>query len=397
MHQGWNLSANGEMRHYGDLPMKTIKIRAEQKGLTLVEMMIALAIGLVITAVAIQLFLTSQSSLAVQKAMGDMQDSGNFGLEYIARDIRKANLGALSAVADGNMAQGGVILSQNNVTKYLATAAGGTLGEGFDVGYMTRGNETALTTAANSWTGISNMGGNVSSDQLTIQFKAIQTLYSDEEFNAMKNRDTGLSDAEKATVVGYDCSGEKITLQNIADRTYIIQRYFLRRDNDGSDTEPNDPLSLACAAGRYSLQSIEAARTAESSSADKKTFSPVIVTGKLLGQGEIVLRRVDHFHVLLGVSEGGYAAPGNMRYLTVKGYNDLMANTTAVKPQIRSVRLGFVVRAQNSSGKNIDLKDIEKFTVLDQEDLKLKTADTNYLRKVTTQTVAMRNALGEAE
>ena len=52
----------------------------KQKGFTLIELMIALALGLVITASAILLFFTGQKGYFLQRGMADVQDNANFGL-----------------------------------------------------------------------------------------------------------------------------------------------------------------------------------------------------------------------------------------------------------------------------------------------------------------------------
>ncbi|MEC8056441.1 MAG: prepilin-type N-terminal cleavage/methylation domain-containing protein, partial [Pseudomonadota bacterium] len=65
-----------------------------QKGFTLLELMVALALGLIISAAAIQLFLTSQRSITMQQALSNMQSDSVFGLEALIRDIRLANLNA---------------------------------------------------------------------------------------------------------------------------------------------------------------------------------------------------------------------------------------------------------------------------------------------------------------
>jgi len=54
----------------------------KQVGFTLVELMIALALGLVISAAAIMLFLTGSRSQALQQGQASLQDDANFGLSY---------------------------------------------------------------------------------------------------------------------------------------------------------------------------------------------------------------------------------------------------------------------------------------------------------------------------
>ena len=72
------------------LPKKNSPI-AKQQGFTLIELMIALVLGLLISAAALQLFTGSILSSRMQQANDELQNSGIFGLDYIVRDIRLAN------------------------------------------------------------------------------------------------------------------------------------------------------------------------------------------------------------------------------------------------------------------------------------------------------------------
>ncbi len=62
-----------------------------QQGFTLVELMVALALGLLISAAAVQLFLGGVLTSRMQEANAELQNSGVFGLDYVARDIRLSN------------------------------------------------------------------------------------------------------------------------------------------------------------------------------------------------------------------------------------------------------------------------------------------------------------------
>ncbi|MFZ0331211.1 MAG: prepilin-type N-terminal cleavage/methylation domain-containing protein, partial [Acinetobacter bohemicus] len=93
-------------------------------GFTLVELMIALALGLIIVAAAIMLFLTGQKSYVLQSGMSDLQDNANFGLNYIAKDIRLTNLNVVKADIDDETQYGGVVLTSSvNATQIPAVPA----------------------------------------------------------------------------------------------------------------------------------------------------------------------------------------------------------------------------------------------------------------------------------
>lgn len=63
-----------------------------QHGMTLVELMVALLLGLVVTGVAISVFLASRGSLKTNMAIGEVQDGSRIAFELLAGDARQAGL-----------------------------------------------------------------------------------------------------------------------------------------------------------------------------------------------------------------------------------------------------------------------------------------------------------------
>ena len=61
-----------------------------QSGVTLVELMVTVTIGIIVLAGLIQVFISNQSSYNLQTKMGDLQENGRFGLFFLQRDIRMA-------------------------------------------------------------------------------------------------------------------------------------------------------------------------------------------------------------------------------------------------------------------------------------------------------------------
>ncbi|OQX36716.1 MAG: hypothetical protein B0D91_08540 [Oceanospirillales bacterium LUC14_002_19_P2] len=61
-----------------------------QRGLSLVELMVAMAVGLVIMAGLLTLFLNHHTGYTLTAAMGRAQEAGDFGLSLMARYIRMA-------------------------------------------------------------------------------------------------------------------------------------------------------------------------------------------------------------------------------------------------------------------------------------------------------------------
>lgn len=171
-----------------------------QQGFTLVELMISLVLGLLISVAAVQIYLTNARTSTVQKSGSELQDASVFGIQFLENHIRLANLGnAVSNITD-TTASGGIVLSPSNIVNATSTTAPTTV--------------LTHSTGDTGWTGVSNT--NVGSDQLTIQF----------------TNTTG------STIS--DCEGA-----DIAANVTVIERYFLR-----NATIATNGLVLACDAGR---------------------------------------------------------------------------------------------------------------------------------------------------
>lgn len=171
-------------------------MKSNFKGFTLVELMVALALGLIIVAAAVQLLISGQSTLTYQKAMESVQDNANFGMNYITADIRQTNLD-VGGRKMGNSTLSGLIVKKENYPSGITTT------------------DLALSSTA---TGLTL--ADKKSDILVIQYKPAQ-------------------------INGFDCEGKKIT----STKSMIVQKYFIRKDENNK----NGDLVLACTAGRYEV------------------------------------------------------------------------------------------------------------------------------------------------
>lgn len=330
-----------------------------QAGITLIELMIALALGLVISAAAIMLLLTGQRSQVLQQGAAGLQDDANFGLNYIAKDIRLSNLNTFSADINDRTAGGGIVwTSKANGFKDTTVTPNkiySNLPEAIvvDNKYLSKGDD------------VSNVNTE-KSDQLVIQYVPQYVTDPDDSTQLFG---------------GFDCEGNRISVTRVASGTQpkkiIVQRYFLRTDDNAGSNEPHDALVLACDAGYYS-------------DAGTVAFNTDKAKGSVYGDaGEIIMKRVDYFHVMFGVQNGV-----DFRYISPKDY---MALTMSPKPRILSVQLGALVRSSSAVGRDSLIKDDQEFQVLDKKvTLKTpKTGSSKYVRQVVSQTIALRNTFGE--
>lgn len=170
-------------------------------GFTLIELMISLVLGLLISAAVMQVYLVNTRTITVQQSASEVQDSSIFAMQSIEEHLRLANLGNPIDYITDTTDHGGIVLTQTNLGASNTT----------DAKFFT----------IDASTGPSNIDGKPS-DQLVIQYKNITP-------HAM-----------------YDCEGEEI---NPGSSDWVVERYFVR-DISNSKTATTKDLALACSAGR---------------------------------------------------------------------------------------------------------------------------------------------------
>lgn len=161
-----------------------------QQGQTLIELMVSMALGLVISAAAIQLFLANQITVNFQRGMNDVQANGRFAVDMLTHSSRLAGLNSSATYTDlSGKAVTGVVFATTDVPGLANTSTN-----------ISRNDVVAA--------GISN------SDQLVVQYLGLASMV--------------------------DCEGN-----NVVANRYVIERYFVR-----TDAVTNTP-ALACDAGAW--------------------------------------------------------------------------------------------------------------------------------------------------
>lgn len=77
-----------------------------QRGLTLVELMVALVLGLVVIGAVVNLFLTNRQTYRTTENLARMQENLRFAFELMARDVREAGATACGATNFANVLNG---------------------------------------------------------------------------------------------------------------------------------------------------------------------------------------------------------------------------------------------------------------------------------------------------
>lgn len=99
--------------------------RHRQAGLSLVELMVALVLGLILSAGIIQLFVGSKQTYRFEEALSRLQENGRFAIETLNRDVRMAgNMGCMRNLqrenppGTGNLMPGQFRVTLNNPGDY---------------------------------------------------------------------------------------------------------------------------------------------------------------------------------------------------------------------------------------------------------------------------------------
>lgn len=86
-----------------DAPYRINIVALRQCGLSLVEMMIAITLGMILIAGVIQIFSSSKQTYRVQEALGRLQENARFALDMLSHDVRMTgNLGCNSGITPKN-------------------------------------------------------------------------------------------------------------------------------------------------------------------------------------------------------------------------------------------------------------------------------------------------------
>lgn len=325
-----------------------------QHGFTLIELMLSLILGLLISAAVLQIFYTSTVNNNRQAAGSQIQNNAVFGVEGLSKSLRRTNYGAnsnntSSFYLNHLTPQGGVVLT----TATSKTTTTGTTWTGSNLNGL-KNVPTSVLSANGSAASESNIKGITNSDQLTIQYQAYQ--------NDM-----------------FSCDGQRINKND-----YVLERYFVRND---TTVEPNQN-GLACASMIYTYN----ASLAMGAGIDVSAKLP-----KLTGTGIIVIPNVDYFRVLLGTtSQNNFATdPASLSIV----YQPIPADpaTTLAGQRIVSLQVGLLTHSDTvtaSKQANSSLR----FDILDKRNRELKdtvAAGGKYLRDVYETTILIRNARGK--
>lgn len=115
-------------------------MRESQKGLSLVELMVAMLIGLFLISGVVKIFVDSKKTYSFQQSLARIQENGRMALEFLGRDIRMAGY---AGCASGDYSSVTNTLNNSNLINYEFSRGV----RGYDVGSSVPSDLSALNPA----------------------------------------------------------------------------------------------------------------------------------------------------------------------------------------------------------------------------------------------------------
>ncbi len=355
--------------------------------MTLVELLIAMLLGLVLMAGVVQIFLSNRAAYSFNEGLSRLQENGRYATDTLSFHGRMAGYrGCLSDVAVvNNLGTGNPLAFDFGQSLFGYEAVGTNPGNTFAAAAVNPANSTAAT----DWSGNlpAALVGNVipGSDVLIIRNMTPQSHTLLGPF----------SDADKvyvnAATTDYAVGG--IGVVSDCQKASVFQITGVASETSG--------ISLAHTTGTYTPANVLAswdtdqqyAAGAEMRRAETWIFyvgarngdgPPVLFQQRLQQNGTVVqlvaeeiAEGVDTMQVLYGVDSDGDAAVDT--YTTANGVADW--------DEVVSLRIGLLMRAPDEYGAEIDTQ------VYDVNETRFNPVDDRRVREVFTTTVAIRNRL----
>lgn len=381
-----------------------MNIKYTQDGFSLIELMISLTLGLLISAAVMQIYLTSVKTSSVQAGGTDILEASIFGIQNIEKSIRLSNLGMADTNNPFTPTAGLVMTSDSSLVSTTQTdksknnmngiKMGGTKSsagaEEITDGYLTRSGNQSTSSVNNAWKAGNSNITDLKSSQLTIQYEAPQNMY----------------DCEGSLVRGpveIDRDGRLTMIPG----QVVIERYFLNEvtQSNKSNYESNiKSYELRCDAGRYIKEDLSTAELAAQEISGKDS-TKLVATRNIRDfgdAGEVVIPRVDYFGVLLGV-EVVATSPTNtsvsLRYFTPEQYMSFLKTvqqaessgsaSTTTTTDVISVKLSVLVRADRPLTGEAGAT---KFIVFGEEEELSSDTSSAFIRRVYESNIMLRNS-----
>lgn len=335
----------------GGAAMRKLYCYYRVSGVSLVELMVAITIGLIITAAISTVFVTSKQTYNTQDKLARLQENGRFALQFIAKDLRLAGYY-------------GCIDQINNMTVYSMLESGGPILDNF------------LTPLE------ATEGGANASDSITLRSAdpANGVFITKEMPNTSAELDVNsLGSIKKGDIIMLsDCSSADVMqVTGVQDSPTRIQH------NPGTETPGNkNPAWTNKPYGKDSK--IMKFRAVRYFIANNARGTPVLFRAVNGEAPEELVEGIEQLQLLYGKDTDGDRAPNI--YLKA-GQAGLQTATDW--SQVVTIRIGVLARTITEEGTDVDVNDYDVDDDGDKTDR--QAPNDRHKRRIFLATVRLRN------
>ncbi len=367
-------------QHYCSDWWKARAIDRRLRGFTLVELMVALLIGLIILAALSQLFITSRSTYSLEEGMARVQEGSRFSFEFLTNDIRMAGYAGCGSFTSadltgadakvGNIANPPTLASTFNpdgVSGYYYTGTGSNLtdwspaldGTIFVNGEVRAGNDVIFIQRASQTDAF--LAGNTEPSNANIQIVNTAALAQTGQISAgdvLMVSDCKKADIFRATAVPQNASGGLKT---------IPHTNAMNTDNFLTHSFDNRAALMKLVSRAYYIGT--------NASGEPALFRKELGSGGGISAQELV-EGVEQMRILYGEDTDGDGIANIYR----------TANNVAIWTNVVNVRVALLVRTTENVASELDTKTFNAIP-----GFSFNPANDNRRRQVFGFTVKLRN------
>jgi type IV pilus assembly protein PilW len=354
-----------------------------QRGISIVEVMVAMTVGLILIAGVGQIYLSGKQTYRMQEAQSRLQESARFALEILTNDIRKAGfMGCISRVQNVNNTLNGPPPSFDPGDGIQGWEANGT---GYGTAVAIVANAGPVTTAA-GWTGA---GGNILDATMAVPGSDIVRIWHGDDSAVVINGITPGASTVVNTGPNSGTSDGDILLISDCQAADWIQACNVQAIGGGASI--NHVLSAGCVPGNIPAAALKTkvpgelvklvsnlyyiGKRSNSAANEPALFVRPLSATAAPGAGQELVEGVENLQILYG--EDTDSASGPNRYVA--------ANDVGDWTKVVSVRVSLLMRTMEDNltdaPQNYNFNGVAA------------VAPDRRLRRVFTTTIGLRNRL----
>lgn len=376
---------------------ETSRAYPRQRGMNLVELMIALTIGLIMLVALGQLFVTSRASYTMEEGLSRVQESGRFAMEFLVQDIRMAGYAGCRNPSGGAGQVQGNGAGTTCTTSMCDMVSPADESTNFGTGILAYTYTGSGGNNVSDWTPnlpsvyFANGDVKAETDVIIIQYAGPTSVHL---INPLDNGNLKISDTpplsppivQNDIIIVSDCKNTDIfRVTNVPNPS--ANEITLAHGANGN-LSSHLSHSYTSDAEIYRLVSRAYYVAPTGAGTEPALMRKELVSGGTVGAAQELVEGIEDMRILYGVDTDS-PSPGDgiaNRYVLANQVVDLTGLGTTTWANVVSVRLGFLVRTPN----NVDQpKDTNLYEVTDG--VTVGPADDNRRRQVYRSTIEVRN------